>query len=140
MITYGEVKKKLKEVRFIEEIISKCGYSKHYASTNGLLIDTKRKYRNLLKELKKQSEVKVFDCKDENGETCYDYWQEMYDIEYDGSKAELLAELDEKAKVMAEDVRGSGYDCTGKSFMTGFKVGHILGNRYRVLVGMAIDI
>ena len=46
MITYGEVKKKLKEVRFIEEIISKCGHSKHYASTNGLLIETKRKYRN----------------------------------------------------------------------------------------------
>lgn len=69
----------------------------------------------------------------------------MVDFERWGCKrlktvVDRLAELDEKAKVMAEDVRGSGYDCTGKSFMTGFKVGHILGNRYRVLVGMALDI
>ena len=51
-----------------------------------------------------------------------------------------IAKAMSKARDMAADVNGCGYDCTGKSFMTGFKVGHIIGNRYRVLVGMALDV
>ena len=140
MTTYFDVKKKLERVRFIESVLREIGRSKQSEITNEILIDAKRDYRRLLKRLSEQEQVKIFDCKNENGEPYGDCWKEMYDVEYDGTKEELMAELDEQARDMAADVNGCGYDCTGKSFMTGFKVGHIIGNRYRVLVGMALDV
>ncbi len=140
MVTYLDVKKKLERVRFIESVLRKTGRSKQYETTNEVLIEAKHDYRQVLKRLSEQKQVKFFDCKNENGEPYYDCWKEMYDVEYDGTKEELLAELDEQARDMMADVRGCGYDCTGKSFMTGFKVGHIIDNRYRVLVSIALDV
>lgn len=140
MATYLDVKKKLERVRFIESVLRETGRTRQDEIVNEILIDAKRDYRRALKRLAEQEDTKYFDCKDSNGEPYGDCWKEMYDVEYDGTKEELLAELDEQARDMAADVNGCGYDCTGKSFMTGFKVGHITGNRYRVLVGMALDV
>ncbi len=140
MATYLDVKKKLERVRFIESVLRETGRSRQDEIVNEILIDAKRDYRRALKRLAEQEDTKYFDCKDSNGEPYGDCWKEMYDVEYDGTKEELLEELDGQARDMAADVNGCGYDCTGKSFMTGFKVGHIAGNRYRVLVGMALDV
>lgn len=140
MITALDVKKKLERVRFIKGIFRKQGCSKEYESRHEILIDAKREYRQLLKRYREQEEVKVYYYQDGNGGVCDDIWKELQDVEFNGTKEELLAELDEEAKAMRAAVNGCGYDCTGKAFMTGFKVGHIAGNRFKVLVSMALDV
>lgn len=139
-MTIADVKKKLERVKFVESVLRETGHTRQDETVNEILVNAKRDYRRALKRLVEQEDTKYVYYKDSNGEPYNDCWKEMYTVEYDGTKEELLAELDEQARDMAADVSGCGYDCTGKSFMTGFKVGHIIGNRYRVLVSMGLDV
>lgn len=56
---------------------------------------------------------------------------------FNGTKEEFIAHLWENH---ASYCKPSQYDCTGQHFTTGYKVGHIGGDRWRVAEFMGVDV
>ncbi len=92
----------------------------------------KRKYRKLLKVYSRTNDERVVVAESEDGER----WKELYTVEHNGTKQELLEKLWETQATKIY----SDYDCTGKAFTSGFRVGHIKGNLWRVCESFARDV
>ncbi len=58
-------------------------------------------------------------------------------FEFEGTKDEFAAYLWENHATYAAP---SQYDCTGQHFTTGFKIGHIGGNLWKVAESMGVDV
>lgn len=84
----------------------------------------------MIKESSEEPAVKVIVDKD-----APEYWSEIFEVEYDGTKEELLEELWEQAPRVTSD-----YDCSGQTFTRRIRAAHILGNRFKVLAEMAVDV
>ena len=56
---------------------------------------------------------------------------------FDGTKEEFIALLWDTQALYCTP---SQFDCTGQHFTTGYKVGHIGGNRWKVAESMGVDV
>lgn len=118
------IKRRIELIRLYEDRGTTC-------EDDALFIaEEKRKLRKLIKESCEEPKVKVFINKD-----APEYWSELREVEYDGTKEELVKELWENAHVVT-----SPYDCSGQTFTRWFTVAHVSGNRFKVLEALAVDV
>lgn len=134
-MTNQELRKQYELIRLVDSRIRKNPLSECAKDASEMLADAKRKVRRFVKDqANRHTEIKMFSCARD------DLWLEMHDIEFDGSKNELVTQLENLVKHSRATVQAQGRDCTGLSFISGYKAAHVTGNRYKVLYEIQLDV